>query len=74
MEGKVPTPAGTIDLYINTSEIRVKSPSGKGILKIESKSRPVCGKEPVVHVNGNSYEISINAGHEYVIKYQAVEK
>jgi hypothetical protein len=74
MEGKVPTPAGTIDLYVSTSEIRVKSPSGNGILKIESKSKPVSGKEPVVHISGNSYEISIKPGQEYVIKYQAVEK
>jgi hypothetical protein len=74
MEGKVPTPSGTIDLYVNESEVRVKSNSGNGILRIESKTKPLSGSEPVTHKGGNNYEIAIKPGKAYVVKYQAVIK
>jgi alpha-L-rhamnosidase len=69
MQGKVPTPAGEIELSVSTTEIKVKSPAGTGTLKIRSKTRP-SGKDLVVKAGANnSYEISIQPGTEYTINY-----
>ncbi len=37
MEGKVPTPAGNIELYCSTTNIKVSSPVGTGKLVLKSK-------------------------------------
>jgi len=72
MEGKVPTPAGAIDLYCSTSQIKLKSSGGNGLLRIKSKTKP-SGKNIVVNAIGlNKYEISIQPGIEYAINYKAM--
>jgi len=72
MQGKVPTPTGAIDLYCSTSLIKVKSTGGAGLLRIKSTTKP-SGKNAVVNMIGeNKYEISIQSGTEYVIKYKAM--
>lgn len=73
MQGKVPTPNGTIDLHITTTEIKIKSAAGNGTLRIKSKSKPVSGREIVTLKAKDTYEISIKPGKEYVVKYQAIE-
>jgi hypothetical protein len=72
MEGKVPTPAGEIELYVSTRQVKIKSPAGTGILKIKSKNKPT-GKNFTVNSKGdNKYEIVIQPGIEYIINYTAI--
>ncbi|WP_442587294.1 alpha-L-rhamnosidase-related protein [Pedobacter sp. AW31-3R] len=70
MEGKVPTPAGEIELYCSTKEIRVKSPVGKGTLRFKSKSLPkVKGGGGLLNKGNGNYEITIIKGKDCVVKY-----
>jgi alpha-L-rhamnosidase len=72
IEGKVPTPAGNIELYCSTSQIKIKSPAGAGVLKIKSKIKPA-GKNILVNATGsNNYEVNIQPGIEYVVNYRAI--
>ena len=72
IQGKVPVPAGTIDVYCNSSQIKIKSPAGNGVLKIKSKTKPA-GKDLMITATGNNqYEIGIQPGIEYVISYKAM--
>jgi hypothetical protein len=72
MEGKVPTPHGEISVYCNRNNIKIKSDGGSGILKINSKKKPVV-KEAVVEAKGNGvYEIRIDKGRLYTINYESV--
>jgi alpha-L-rhamnosidase len=72
MQGKVPTPAGAIDLYCSTTQVKIKSPVGNGLLRITSKTKPA-GKNIVVNsIGDNKYEINIQPGIEYVINYKAM--
>jgi len=73
MEGDVPTPHGNVRVYCSKKEIRVDAVSGKGVLRFESRSRPVC-KEGVVREAGKgSYEVDLDGGKAYSIKYVATE-
>jgi hypothetical protein len=72
MEGKVPTPAGNIELYCSTTQIQIKSPVGVGVLRIKSKTKPG-GKNILVNALGeNKYQLSIQPGIEYIISYKAM--
>jgi len=72
MQGKVPTPNGDIEVYCSTKQIKVKSVSGTGTLKIKSKTKPT-GKDIVVNATGsNNYEIIVQPGIEYVVNYSAL--
>ncbi len=72
MQGKVPVPAGTIDMYCSLSQIKIKSPAGNGVLKIKSKTKPT-GKDLFITASGtNKYEIKIQPGINYVINYKAM--
>jgi hypothetical protein len=69
MEGKVPTPNGDISVYASTSEVKIKSPVGTGILRLKSKSKPVV-KGGIVQSKGEGiYDIVIPKGKEIVVKY-----
>ncbi|GAT62241.1 alpha-L-rhamnosidase-related protein [Paludibacter jiangxiensis] len=70
MEGDVPTPNGKVHLYFNTKEIRVKADEGVGTLRFSSKSKPSCKEGPIVAKGGNKYELEIQAGKEYSVKYK----
>jgi alpha-L-rhamnosidase len=67
MQGKVPTPAGEIDLYVSTSQIKVKSPVGTGTLKIKSKTKPNAKGATIKQVAKNTYEMQIAKGKEYIV-------
>lgn len=70
MEGDVPTPNGKVHLYCNTKEITVKADEGTGTLRFTSRSKPSC-KEGLVVAKGNGkYELEIQAGKEYRVKYK----
>lgn len=74
MEGKVPTPEGDITVHMTTKEIKVKSAIGEGKLKFRSATKPVIKGATVVETAKGFYEMGIQKGVEYVVKYNAVVK
>jgi alpha-L-rhamnosidase len=73
MEGKVPTPDGNISVNCTRSLIKVKSDSGKGILQFRSSSKPVSKKANIKLIENQTYEMAIEKGIEYSIKYKNIE-
>ncbi|TJZ62119.1 alpha-rhamnosidase [Sphingobacterium olei] len=70
MEGKVPTPAGEIDLYVSATKIKVQSPTGIGTLKIKSKTKPKSKNGTIVQLNKETYTLEVRAGVAYEIDYK----
>jgi hypothetical protein len=71
MQGKVPTPAGEIEMFADKKQLKMKGVAGVGTLRLKSKSKPT-GKNLVMKITGNNiYEITIQPGVEYVINYKA---
>lgn len=70
MEGKVPTPAGEIELFVSKNKIKVKSPIGKGRLKITSKSLPRANHGKVTKVSENTYIVELEKGVDYEVNYE----
>lgn len=71
MEGKVPTASGDISLYCSKKEIRISSAVGTGKLLINSKTKPVAKGAEVKEVSKGVYEITIDKGRAYSVKYSA---
>lgn len=71
MEGKVPTPNGDIEVRVTTKEIRVKAAVGEGKLKFSSKSKPSVKGATITEIGKGMYELSIQQGIEYIVKYIA---
>jgi alpha-L-rhamnosidase len=67
MQGKVPTPDGDIEVYMNANEIKITGAAGVGTLKIKSITKPTGA--PVNDKGNGNYEISIDKGQHYVIAY-----
>ncbi|MCH5597840.1 alpha-L-rhamnosidase-related protein [Niabella ginsengisoli] len=72
MEGKVPTPAGNIELYCSTTNLKIKAPTGTGTLMLKSKKAPVCKEGNFVNKGNDLYELTIEKNKDYDIKYQAL--
>jgi alpha-L-rhamnosidase len=69
MQGAVPTPAGNIELYCSTKEMKIKGAAGKGTLKFKSKTQPVC-KEGIIEASKNGeYSLAIEKGKTYTVNY-----
>ncbi|MGB8192078.1 MAG: alpha-rhamnosidase [Chitinophagaceae bacterium] len=71
MEGQVPTPDGTIDLYCSDKQIKIKAASGTGLLRFSSKSKPTSKEGSIQAAGGNKYEMSIEKGKQYVVNYKS---
>lgn len=71
MEGKVPTPNGEIEVRVTTKEIKVKSAVGEGKLKFKSKTKPVSKGATISEIGKGVYELTIQKGVEYLVKYSA---
>ncbi len=69
MEGKVPTASGDIAVYMTKNEIKISSPTGVGKLKIKSKRKPVVKDAEVKEVSKGIYEVVIEKGKDYSVKY-----
>lgn len=71
IRGKVPTPDGTIELYMNKKEIRVKTAKGKGILRIESQKKPKVEEGvSIIQAGEKSWKIELATPlKEYVVRY-----
>ncbi|WP_245562254.1 alpha-rhamnosidase [Niabella aurantiaca] len=72
MKGKVPTPAGTIELYCSDQEIKIQSPVGTGKLILSSRKKPVCKEGEVVSKGNSRYELRIEKHKEYRVLYKAI--
>lgn len=70
IEGTVPTPHGSIKLYMNEKMIRVKATEGKGYLTFESKTRPKASKGTVEKITNTKYRLLIEADGEVVVNYK----
>ncbi|RYD80068.1 MAG: alpha-rhamnosidase [Sphingobacteriales bacterium] len=69
MEGKVPTANGDISVYCSKKEIKVSSANGTGKLILKSKTKPVLKGAVVKEVSKGTYEITIEKGKDYSVKY-----
>ena len=70
MQGKVPTPNGVVDLFVDKKQVKIKAEEGVGTVRLKSKTKPT-GKNLVVNaLPNNVYEISVQPGVEYVINYR----
>ena len=69
MEGKVPTASGDIAVYMTKNEIKISSPTGVGKLIIEGKRKPVVKDAEVKEVSKGIYEVVIEKGKDYSVKY-----
>ncbi|UKM64324.1 alpha-rhamnosidase [Flavobacteriaceae bacterium GSB9] len=72
IEGKVPTPNGAVELYVNTSEIKVKASEGEGTLIINSETQPSTNNGTVSACGENKYQLTIKPNTEYAIKYKVL--
>ena len=70
MEGTVPTPHGSIHLYMNTNTIKVKASEGKGYLTIASSTKPKADKGVFEKLNGNLYRLFIDTQEEVTVSYR----
>lgn len=69
MEGKVPTPAGNIEMYVNDNNIKIKSPVGEGTLLIKSKKIPKTNFGTFINKGNNQYELTLEKDRQYNISY-----
>ena len=71
MDGKVPTPEGEISVYCTKNEIKIKSAIGEGKLKFKSTIKPSINGAAIKEISKGSYELTIQKGMEYTIKYNS---
>ncbi|WP_298735811.1 alpha-rhamnosidase [uncultured Chitinophaga sp.] len=71
MEGSVPTPSGDIRLYCSTKQIRITGAAGTGTLRFSSKTKPLCAAGAVSDKGNGVYELQIEKGKTYEIKYSS---
>jgi hypothetical protein len=73
MEGKVPVPGGEIEMHVSKKQVKIKSPVGKGELRLKSRTVPViAGSSDKPAKDEDVYVIDIKPGKEYVINYEAL--
>jgi hypothetical protein len=73
IEGKVPTPNSDISVKCNKSLITVKGALGKGLLKFKSSIKPLCNEGSIISIGKQYYEMKIEEGVEYLVKYKSIE-
>ncbi len=76
IEGRVPTPNGVMEIFMDRKIVKIKTAQGQGVLLIKSKKQP--GVEKGVFctpLGDNLYKIKLDVPQkEYVIRYQYLEK
>lgn len=70
MEGEVPTPNGSIALYMDQKQIRVKATEGTGYLTFSSRSTPKTNKGKIEALSAGQYRIRIENIEDYIITYK----
>jgi hypothetical protein len=71
MEGAVPTPAGNIEMYVSTKQMKIKGAAGMGTLTFKSKSKPVCEEGIIEKKSADEYSLQIEKDKTYTINYTA---
>lgn len=71
MEGEVPTPHGNIKVYCSRSSVKVTTAEGTGVLRLKSRSLPVCKMATIKTVAKDTYEIALDGRKEYSVTYAA---
>jgi alpha-L-rhamnosidase len=69
MQGKIPVPGGAIEVFCSRLQIKVKSPTGQGVLRFSSRTKPVCREGVINGLGNNQYGLIIEKNKEYVISY-----
>jgi alpha-L-rhamnosidase len=71
IKGKVPTPDGSIEVFMNKKEIKVKTVAGKGTLRITSGKPPVAEKGvTITKTSDKQYDILLDIPmKEYSVSY-----
>ncbi|MEL0456035.1 amylo-alpha-1,6-glucosidase [Flavobacteriaceae bacterium SZ-1-7] len=72
MEGKVPTPKGSVNLYCSTQEIKISASEGKGTLIIKSKTKPSTNFGNIESLGNDKYQLDVKSNTSYTIKYNAL--
>ena len=71
IDGSVPTSNGSIDVYCDQKQIKVKSSTdGTGTLRFKSRTKPSCKKAEVHLTADGNYEMTIEKDQEYIINYR----
>jgi len=70
MQGSVPTPNGDISVYCDTKTIKVNAATGLGKLIVRSSVKPTAKGAKITMLKKNTYEIIIEKGKEYLVKYK----
>ncbi|MES2447394.1 MAG: alpha-rhamnosidase [Bacteroidota bacterium] len=70
MEGTVPTNNGEIALSVSKKEIKVRAAEGLGTLRFKSAVKPSVKGAVIKEVAKGLFEVTIQKGVEYVVKYQ----
>jgi len=75
IKGRVPTPNGNIEVFMDKKEIRVKTVKGAGALLIKSKKEPeVEDGVSIVKRGDNQYEIQLEVPKkEYTVRYWPIK-
>jgi hypothetical protein len=73
MQGKVPTPHGTINIWCDIKQIKIISTEGEGTLRIKSKTVPQGNNINMKKLNDDVYEINIQPNIDYTINYKAMK-
>ena len=69
MQGSVPTPSGNIEIYVSTSQMKIKGAAGTGMLTFKSKTKPVCKEGTIVSKGSGMYQMQISSEKHYVVNY-----
>lgn len=69
MEGTVPTPKGSIKVYMNKNMIKASATEGNGYLYFKSFKKPNSNEGKIENLNKGEYRIRINGnGREVIVK------
>jgi hypothetical protein len=71
MQGIVPTPTGNIEIYCSGKEMKVKGATGKGTLKFNSKTKPVCKEGTIEKTGADEYSLVLEKDKSYTVKYSS---
>lgn len=73
IDGSVPTEHGSIDVYCDQKQVKVKSTAnGTGTLRFKSRIKPSCKKTEIRLADDGSYEMTIEKDQEYLVNYKNV--
>lgn len=70
VKGAVPTPTGSIALFVSKKTIEVQSSTGVGTVYFSSKKKPSCKSGKIESLGGSQYKLVVQPGQSYTVDYQ----